>query len=117
MPPTPTTGTIELMQITEPPPAAFMSGSTACVGEELVAEVDGDALVEIARASPLSVGVPVVAGGVVDEHGDRPDHGADLRDRRLQRVDVAEVGRARSERAPAPQPAAIACARAPGRSR
>ena len=54
-------------------------------------QVDCDALVEIFGGDVLEL-VALVMGGVVDEHGDRPELGANRGDCGAERVNVGEVG-------------------------
>ena len=59
-------------------------------GEELVPQIDVHRAVPVLRRH-LVDRLAVIVGGVVDQHGDRPERGPHARDRRPQRLDVGEV--------------------------
>ena len=67
------------------------AGGDGLRSEELVLEVDRDARVP-ALGRGLVDAVALVVGGVVDQHGDRPDARAHRVDRGVERGDVGEVG-------------------------
>ena len=77
--------------LTIEPPACGRHRPVHCLdSEEVVAQIDGDSVVKVLR-SHLVNRVPLVVGGVVDEHGDRsvgPDRPFDAG---LERRDVPQV--------------------------
>ena len=61
----------------EPPPALFHARRNCLRGEEQVPQIHRHALVPVFRRDVLDL-VPIVVGGVVDQHGDRAGLGFDL---------------------------------------
>jgi hypothetical protein len=74
----------------EPAAAPPHAGDYRLGGEELVPQIDRDPLVPIGGGDVLDP-MPVVVGGVVDQHGDVAVSGRHFRNGRLQRLDVPQI--------------------------